>query len=124
MKRQLERKVTYWGGVDFVRASTGLAVKVIYMRSGCQSSLEYHVKKHEIYWLAEGELKIGLRSGRGVNSSVTLKEGECYEIAPGTMHMRIALTDCAIYEACSYDDDSDTFIVEPGETYQHKDTIA
>lgn len=121
MKRTLETKGTYWGGIDFVRASTGLALKAIYMGAGSQSSLEYHVRKHEIYWLAHGELKIGLRTGRGVNSSVTLKAGECYEIAPGTMHMRIALTECTIYEACSCDDDADTHIVEDGKTYIHKE---
>ena len=96
--------------MDFVRASTGLALKFIHMRAGTQSSMEYHVKKHEMYWLQHGTLKLGLREGRGVNRSIILNAGDCYEIPPGTIHMRIAVTDLCILEACSVDADDDTHI--------------
>lgn len=79
--------------------------------------MEYHVHKREIYWVTMGELRLGLRDGRGDNRSIILKEGDCYEIEPGQMHMRIALTDVCILEACSVDTDDDTHIVFDGKTY-------
>jgi mannose-6-phosphate isomerase-like protein (cupin superfamily) len=115
-KRQLETKKTYWGGVDCVRASTGLALKSIFMNPDTQSSLEFHLLKHEIYWVQYGTLRLELRDGRarGADTHVILKQGDCYEIPPGVMHRRVALTAVHIVEACSVDSDEDTYIVEDG----------
>ena len=110
----IETKKTYWGGVDFVRAPTGLALKQIYMKAGTQSSMEYHVVKDEIYWLTYGTLNLKIRDGRGVNRIVTLNEGGCFFIQRGMMHQRIAVTDLCIMEACSCDSDEDTHIVFDG----------
>lgn len=113
---RLERKETYWGSMEYVHASTGLALKRMFMRAGTQSSLEFHVQKHEIYWIIDGVLRLELRDGqeRGRDSYVNLGVGDCYEIPPGVMHRRKAVTDVVILEACSYDGDEDTYIVEDG----------
>ena len=107
---KFQTRVAYWGGCDYFRGSTGLALKQIYMRAGSQSSMEYHVHKRELYWVSFGTLKLGLRDGRGVNRSIILNEGDCYEIEPGQMHMRIALThivfDGKIYHFTEGEDDA------------------
>lgn len=121
MQSRMQIKETYWGYEESVHTSTKLALKRMYMRAGTQSSMELHVRKHEVYFLQSGTLKLGLREGRGINRSVMLKEGDTYEIPPGTPHMRMAVTDCVILEACSYDDLQDTVILFDGKTYKFEE---
>lgn len=113
-------KKTYWGQVEEVHATTRLALKRMTMRAGAQSSLELHVKKWEVYWLQSGRLKIGFRRDRAINDELILEAGESIEIPPGTPHMRIALTDCVILEAASFDDEADTVFIEDGKIYTHE----
>ena len=89
-----------------------------WMNAHTQSSLEYHVKKKESYYIESGCLKVGLRIGRGKNTSVTLNQGDVFHIPPGLMHMRIAMLDTVIIEVSTTDDDSDSHIVEDGKTYK------
>jgi mannose-6-phosphate isomerase-like protein (cupin superfamily) len=84
------------------------------MNAGSRSSLEYHVQKHEIYWVMEGSLRVRLIHGRGQEGYAELEPGDCLVITPGQMHQRIAMTDVVIMEACAFDSDEDTFIVEDG----------
>lgn len=111
---------TYWGQVEEAHALTRLALKRMTMKAGTQSSLELHVKKMEIYWLQSGRLKIGFRKDRAINDEIILEAGEAIEIPPGTPHMRMALTDCVILEAASFDDATDTVFIEDGRTYSHE----
>lgn len=89
------------------------------MREGTQSSMEYHVKKDEYYYILAGQLKVGVRIGRAENKSIVLNPGDVFHIPPGLMHMRIALKDTIIIEWSNKDDDSDSNIVEDGKTYVH-----
>lgn len=91
------------------------------MKADTQSSMEYHLKKREMYWIESGQLKLGIRRDRAINDIVLLNEGECFEIPPGMMHCRMAVTDCVIIEACSFDSPEDTFIVHDGHTYKHEE---
>ena len=109
-------KETYWGSIETARRWP-VAIKRITMREGTQSSLEFHIKKAEIYWVLSGRLKVGMRVGRGENTSVELGPGECFHIQPGDMHMRQAITDCVIMEAC--DSENDVRFVADGKTYNH-----
>lgn len=111
----------YWGKIKTVYENSELVVKHIEMNKGTQSSMEYHLKKDEYYYLVKGKLKIGMRIGRAKNVSKILEEGQIYHIPRGLMHMRIALEDCIIVEWSNSDDDSDSNIVEDGKTYIHKE---
>lgn len=84
------------------------------MRAGTHSSLEFHVEKHEIYWVLSGALRVRIRHGRAEDSHVDLGVDDTLSIRPGLMHQRIALTDVVLMEACAFDSDEDTFIVEDG----------
>ena len=111
----------YWGQIKTVYENSELVVKHIEMNKDTQSSMEYHLKKNEYYYLVKGKLKIGMRIGRAKNVSKILEEGQIYHIPRGLMHMRIALEDCIIVEWSNSDDDSDSNIVEDGKTYIHKE---
>ena len=111
----------YWGDMKTLFENDEYTVKRIFMKKGTQSSMEYHVKKEESYYIESGQLKVGTRIGRGENTSITLNEGDVFHIPVGFMHMRIALEDTVIIEFSTLDDDSDSHIVEDGKTYIHKE---
>jgi len=113
----------YWGCMSTLFEGDDYTVKRIFMKKDSQSSLEYHVKKEESYYIEKGTLKVGMRIGRAKNTSLTLNEGDIFHIPVGLMHMRIALTDCVIIETSTKDDDSDSHIVEDGTKYIHEEDI-
>ena len=109
----------YWGTIATLFEGPDFTVKRIFMKAGSQSSLEYHVKKREMYFIESGSLKVGVRIGRGINKSVLLNKEDIFHIEPGLMHMRIAPEDVIIIEVSTRDDDSDSHIVEDGKKYKH-----
>ena len=111
----------YWGNMFAIFENDNFCVKRIFMKKDSQSSLEYHVKKKEMYFIETGKLKVGLRVGRAQNTSLILEAGEIFHINPGLMHMRMALEDTVIIEVSTKDNDSDSHIVEDGTKYQHKE---
>ncbi len=112
----------YWGSMLTIFDDNVRTVKLIKMHAGTQSSLEFHCKKQETYFIKSGRLRVGLRTGRGVNSSIVLNEGDSIDIEPGLMHMRIAETDVEIIEISTPDDDRDSHIVEDGQIYKHAES--
>ncbi|MAH49637.1 hypothetical protein CMI37_27690 [Candidatus Pacearchaeota archaeon] len=115
----VSHKDKYWGHITSVYADDNFTLKKIFMEKGSQSSLEYHVRKDEYYYILSGRLKVGFRIGRAKNTSVIMEEGETIHIKPGLMHMRMALKDTIIIEWSNKDDDSDSNIVEDGKHYIH-----
>ena len=111
----------YWGGMKTLFENDLYSVKRIFMKKDTQSSMEYHVKKEESYYIESGKLKVGTRIGRAVNTSLILNQGDVFHIPVGFMHMRIALEDTVIIEFSTLDDDGDSHIVEDGKTYTHVD---
>jgi mannose-6-phosphate isomerase-like protein (cupin superfamily) len=112
----------YWGKMDTLFEGDDFTVKRIFMKAGSQSSLEYHVRKEESYYIESGVLRVGLRIGRAKNKSILLHKGDIFHIPVGLMHMRIAETDVVIIEKSSKDDDGDSHLVEDGKTYTHIET--
>ena len=111
----VDSRERYWGNIKTLFADDNFTVKIIEMRKGSQSSLEYHVTKDEFYYIYSGKLKLGSRIGRGENTSI-IRSGDVYHIPP-LMHMRIAIEDTVIIEWSNKDDDSDSIIVEDGRNY-------
>ena len=111
----------YWGKMDTLFEGEGYTIKRIYMNAGTQSSMEYHVRKSESYYIEKGRLRVGLRLGRAENKSIVLREGDIFHIPVGLMHMRIAESDVVIIERSTKDDDADSHLVEDGKTYIHVD---
>ena len=110
----------YWGRIETI-LSEDVAAKRIFVEKGGQSSLEYHVEKSESYYIHSGLLKVGLRIGRAENHSLVMGAGESYDVRPGVMHMRMGLEDTVIIEVSTRDSDSDSYLVEDGQSYRHTD---
>jgi len=109
----------YWGNMKTLFENEQYSVKRIFMKRGTQSSMEYHIKKEESYYIESGKLKVGTRVGRAQNKSLILEKGDVFHIPLGFMHMRMALEDTVIIEFSTLDDDADSHIVEDGKTYKH-----
>ena len=112
-----ETRDKYWGYITTVFTSEDFALKEVFMKAGTQSSMEYHVRKDEYYYIQSGKLKVGMRIGRAQNKSLVLEKGDVFHIPPGLMHMRMALEDTVVIEWSNKDDDEDSNIVEDGMTY-------
>ena len=111
----------YWGKIVNACRLENCSLKIIEMKENTQSSLEFHTQKDETYYILSGKVKLGLRVGRGLNTSVVLNEGDVYHVPKGLMHMRISLEDSVIIEIASNDTDEDSHIVEDGKKYNHKE---
>ena len=92
----LEKRDKYWGYITTVFAAEDFTLKEVFMKAGTQSSMEYHVRKDEYYYIQSGKLKVGMRIGRAKNKSLILEKGDVFHIPPGLMHMRIALEDTVV----------------------------
>ena len=112
----------YWGNMKTLFENEQYSVKRIFMKKNTQSSMEYHIKKEESYYIEKGKLRVGTRIARAKNTSFVLNEGDIFHIPVGFMHMRIALEDTVIIEFSTLDDDGDSYIVEDGKTYKHIDS--
>lgn len=119
--KPLKEVEKYWGNMKTLFENDQFTVKRIFMKKDTQSSLEYHVKKEESYYIESGILKVGARIGRAKNTSFLMNTGDIFHIPPGFMHMRIAMEDTVIIEFSTLDDDGDSHIVEDGKTYEHKE---
>jgi mannose-6-phosphate isomerase-like protein (cupin superfamily) len=110
----------YWGRIESI-FSGEIAAKRIFVQKGGQGSLEFHVEKRETYYIHSGLVRVGLRIGRAENRSIVMRPGESYDMQPGVMHLRIGLEDSVIIEVSTRDSDSDSYLVEDGQTYRHID---
>jgi mannose-6-phosphate isomerase-like protein (cupin superfamily) len=110
----------YWGRIETI-LSDEVAAKRIFVQQGGQGSLEFHVEKRETYYIHSGLVRVGLRIGRAENRSIVMGPGESYDVRPGVMHLRIGLQDSVIIEVSTRDSDSDSYLVEDGQTYRHID---
>lgn len=115
----LNKKSKYWGQIItlFNNKKFNLAAKVIFMNKNTQSSLEYHLNKTEAYYIEYGLIDLGLRYGRSKQSIINLSAKSSFLMSRGVMHMRISKKDSMIIEISTYDEDSDSHIVEDGKKF-------
>ena len=114
----IKHKKKYWGCIfDLLQNDNG-AIKIIEMKINTQSSMEFHIKKKENYFLEYGLMDLGIRYSRGLNGIIDLKKNNSFLMKPGTMHMRMAKKDCKIIEMSTRDYDNDSIIVHDGKKYK------
>ena len=103
----------HWGTIQSI-VSKDYCGKIVFVRKGKNSSLEFHCKKSEGYYVHSGHLLLRLRAGRAEDKFFELKEGTASFMPPGLMHQRGALEDTVIIEISTLDEDEDSFLVEDG----------
>ncbi len=87
-----------WGREIWVAHTDKYAFKIIEVRQGTRSSLQYHVKKHEHLYVDQGVLQIEWEDDAGHMVTLTLHPGNVVENKPGRKHRVTALEDAGLLE--------------------------
>ena len=87
-----------WGGEQLLTCNETYAVKILHLRQGCRTSLQYHRVKRETLLPGNGTLTLEIhRDGRVVEDTLV----ESVTLAPGTVHRLRAITDAEVVEVSS-----------------------
>ena len=82
MKRtSLGRTPKPWGYEDLWAQTPHYAGKILHINKGHKLSLQYHMEKWESILVLEGKLTLWLKGYK-----MALREGDTYDIPPGTIH--------------------------------------
>jgi mannose-6-phosphate isomerase len=87
-----------WGREIWVAHTDKYAFKIIEIKAGTRSSLQYHVKKHEHIYVESGTLQMEWENEEGAMDLLTLNPGEVVENKPGRKHRAIAVGDVRLLE--------------------------
>jgi mannose-6-phosphate isomerase-like protein (cupin superfamily) len=87
-----------WGREVWIACTDRYALKIIEIRRGARSSLQYHVKKHEHIYVDRGLLQIESENESGQMETRILGPGEVIENKPGRKHRATALEDVRLIE--------------------------
>lgn len=89
-----------WGHEVWLELNEHYAYKLIHMKKGNQSSLQWHEKKVETNFVIEGKAEVLLQNENGEMESRIYGAGEGWSIPLKTKHRVIAITDYTALE-CS-----------------------
>jgi mannose-6-phosphate isomerase-like protein (cupin superfamily) len=87
-----------WGREIWVAHTEKYAFKIIEIRKGTRSSLQYHVRKHEHIYVDSGVLAMEWENDSGTMETRVLRAGEVIENMPGRKHRAVAVEDVRILE--------------------------
>jgi len=87
-----------WGYELWLELNEFYAYKLIHMKQGNRSSLQWHDKKIEANYVIEGEAEVLLEDDKGEIQSYTFKAGSGWVVPVRRKHRVIALTDYTALE--------------------------
>jgi mannose-6-phosphate isomerase len=87
-----------WGREEWVVVTDKYAMKIIVINKGARTSLQYHNRKQEHFYVDAGLLRIELEEANGKMATLTLKPGDGIEIKAGRKHRATALEDLRLIE--------------------------
>jgi N-acetylneuraminate synthase len=87
--------------------------KILKIYEGYRSSMHYHLKKHETFYILSGELRVDLIYTKSGNTGYKLlKQGDVMEIQRGQPHQLIAYDgNVELVETSTFHEDSDSYRV-------------
>lgn len=87
-----------WGREIWVAHTDKYAFKIIEIKKGTRSSLQYHLRKHEHIYVDSGVLQMEWENEAGGMETLTLRPGQVIENKPGRKHRAIAVEDVRLLE--------------------------
>ena len=84
--------------------------KILHINEGCRSSMHFHLKKHETFYVTQGKLYLDLIDTiSGDKYAREICEGETFEIPAGQPHQLFAYNhDVEFIEISTFHDDADS----------------
>jgi mannose-6-phosphate isomerase-like protein (cupin superfamily) len=102
-----------WGDETWLHSQTlPFGFKVIRLRAGCRTSLQYHQKKAEVYFVLDGLARLHFRTDGGTMATAPFIYGTVATVQPLAWHRVEAITDVTMIEASTFDDGSDNIRIE------------
>lgn len=123
-------RINQLGGVKQVRKPWGFelwladgsngsyAFKIIYLRQGTKTSLQYHQQKVEHNCLLEGKIRLHIQTPGSEGVTADLEAVHVIAIDPPTVHRIEALTDVVLVEASTAQVDD---VIRVADDYQRSD---
>ena len=87
-----------WGREIWIAHTDKYALKIIEVKKGSRSSLQYHEQKHEHIYVDNGVLGMELENESGQMENLTLRAGDVVENKPGRKHRVTAIEDVRLIE--------------------------
>jgi len=87
-----------WGREIWIAHTDNYALKIIEIKKGHRSSLQYHVKKHEHIYVDQGRLQIEQENAEGRMEKFTIGPGQVVENKPGIKHRVTPIEDVRLIE--------------------------
>ncbi len=88
-----------WGSEQWLELNPNYCFKRIVIKAGFKTSFQYHEKKQETNYIAEGEAIVWLETDAGILEKFKAKAGDFFVINPPRKHRFIAITDIVLFEA-------------------------
>lgn len=119
-KKRVKVTETGWGGEIEVHNGDGYCGRVLTIRAGQKSSLHYHMKKNETFYVLSGHIDIDLSFDLH-EESITLREGDSIDIPRFVLHRFTGVEDSRVLEVSTEDFGEDDIVrVEKGSTQLKK----
>jgi len=115
--KPIAEKVSKDWGYELIRVNNkeeDYCSKILYIEKGKNTSMHYHLQKHETFYVRRGMLVINtIDPETTATTSTALSEGECMEIPRGIAHQLCATDeeDVEFDETSTYSDPSDSLRV-------------
>src|SRR3989344_6588214 len=93
-----------WGSEEWIVNNEKYCGKILNLNKGYRSSLHFHKKKHETFYILDGKIILELE-----NISKLMKAGEVHNISPGEKHRFTPLENSKLIEFSTHHEDSDTY---------------
>jgi mannose-6-phosphate isomerase len=87
-----------WGSELWVAVTEDYCLKVIVLKQGQRSSLQYHERKREHLYIDSGRAKVEYADGHGELHTEIVGPGTILEHRPGDLHRIEALEDVRLFE--------------------------
>jgi len=91
---------------------TNYCMKAIYIDPNSETSMHFHIRKHETLLVVSGKLLLEYLDGKGAGGVVELLPGDAFIVPPGFQHRLCALEEeVLLIEASTPDDPQDSIRV-------------
>ena len=87
-----------WGKEVWLELNDKYCYKRIYINAGFKTSYQYHEKKLETNYIAEGKAEVWLENEDGVVEKFIANKGDFFTVVPPRKHRVIAITDTVLQE--------------------------
>lgn len=112
-KSQPDRHIKTWGYEDWIANDPihGYCGKILFVAHCKRCSMHFHLKKHETFYVLEGEVRMGIIEADSTYREIDMQVGDTLIVPPGLMHQFTGLTDSKILEVSSLHSETDSYRV-------------